>query len=114
MYPSRFKEWHNHIYDAYWSHHRQQGYFKNKAQTLSLLALAILSKIFGKENLYDGGWYGNETIPRTTIDLNHILYFYDLKNQKMSDTQTRTVFHVIDGIIAGWMEAQGKIRAKMH
>jgi len=31
-----------------------------------------------KDNQFDGGWKGNGTISRTTIDLNNILYFYSI------------------------------------
>ncbi len=101
IYKSRIKEWHNKIYDEYWAHHKEQSYSRNKWQTTLLLGLAALSKIFDKENLYDGGWSGNDTIPRTTLDLNHILAFYNLKTGKMDDKPTRKVLHIIDGIVAG-------------
>jgi hypothetical protein len=58
--------------------------------------------------LFDGGWFGNETIPRTTIDLNHILYFYDTRTGRLADKPVRNVFHLVDGIVAG--EKDGPLR----
>ena len=60
-----------------------------------------LSRLIDRDDLFDGGWFGNETIPRTTIDLNHILYFFNLQTGRMEDQPQRTVFHLIDGIVAG-------------
>lgn len=110
MYRSRWKELHNKIYDVYWSRHKIQSLWQNRWQRWSLLGLAAISKLLDKENLYDGGWFGNETIPRTTLDLNHILYFYDLKKKKLSSEPVRTVFHVVDGIVAG--EKNGPLRPR--
>lgn len=45
-----------------------------------------------------GDWYGNDTLWRTIIDINKIVFYCD-KNGKMSDTQQRKFFSVVDGII---------------
>lgn len=50
-----------------------------------------------------GGWYGNDTIPRTIVDLNKILFYADRKGA-MSDIRQRKMFIVVDGIIAGEKE----------
>ena len=49
-----------------------------------------------------------DTIPRTTLDLNHALYFYDATNGCLSDRQLRNVLHIVDGVVAG--EGYGPLR----
>jgi uncharacterized protein (DUF362 family) len=101
IYPSRFKRAYNRLYDRYWSRHQRQSHWLNTWQSLCLRVYSRLSRMFDRDDLFDGGWFGNETIPRTTIDLNHILYFYSLKTGQIEDLPVRTVFHLVDGIVAG-------------
>jgi uncharacterized protein (DUF362 family) len=49
---------------------------------------------------WDGSWYGNETISRTTADLNHIVHFAD-KTGRICVEPQRRVLTLIDGIIGG-------------
>ena len=51
----------------------------------------------------EGSWYGNETIPRTIVDLNKILFFAD-KRGVLQNSRQRKSFTVIDAIIAGEKE----------
>ena len=48
----------------------------------------------------DGDWYGNDTIWRTIVDLNTLLFYAD-REGVLRDTPQRRYFSVIDGIIAG-------------
>jgi uncharacterized protein (DUF362 family) len=101
IFPSRFKRAYNRVYDRYWSEHRRQSRWTNAWQSLCMKVYARLARVLDGDDLFDGGWFGNETIPRTTIDLNHILYFFNLKTGRMEQKPVRKVFHLIDGIIAG-------------
>jgi uncharacterized protein (DUF362 family) len=57
--------------------------------------------IYGKPEQRDRGeWYGNDTIWRTTLDLNKILMYADTQG-KMHDTRRRRFFSLVDGIVAG-------------
>ena len=64
----------------------------------------------------DGGWSGNDTIPRTTLDINNALYFFDPADRdaadenrrRLSPEPLRSVLHVVDGVIAG--EGLGPLR----
>ena len=47
-----------------------------------------------------GNWYGNDTIWRTTLDLNQII-LYSTKNGFIDDMVQRKYLSVIDGIIGG-------------
>lgn len=47
-----------------------------------------------------GGWYGNDTLWRTILDLNRILLYGDQEGN-LCLQQQRKVFSIIDGIVAG-------------
>jgi hypothetical protein len=87
--------------DRYWSRHREQNRWSNAWQSFCMRLYGRLSRMLAGDDLLDGGWFGNETIPRTTIDLNHILYFFNPHANRIEDEPVRTGFHLIDGIIAG-------------
>ena len=50
-----------------------------------------------------GSWHGNETIPRTIVDMNKILLYAD-RAGIMRDTPQRRLFILVDGIVAGEKE----------
>lgn len=53
-----------------------------------------------KDDVYEAMWYGNDTLWRTVLDLNRIVFYAD-KNGKLQDTPQRKYFCLIDGIVAG-------------
>ena len=71
------------------------------AQAAFLKALAYVSRLASDDHMYDGGWSGNDTIPRTTLDLNNALYFYRQDRTAFSDVPVRRVLNIVDGVIAG-------------
>jgi uncharacterized protein (DUF362 family) len=101
IFPSSRKRAYNRMYDRYWSRHQRQSRWVNAWQSIYLKVCGRFSRYLDGDDLFDGGWFGNETIPRTTIDLNHILYFFDAKQGRMQDVPVRKVFHLVDGIVAG-------------
>ncbi len=59
------------------------------------------SKVFPfRDDIYEGMWYGNDTLWRTLLDLNKAV-LYANKAGKICNTQQRQFFCIIDGIIAG-------------
>ena len=71
---------------------------------LSCLAVAGTGKIFPHKSPYrEGGWYGNDTVPRTIADLNRIALYAD-KNGILQETVQRRILVVVDAIIAGEKE----------
>jgi hypothetical protein len=56
-----------------------------------------------RDQYFAGSWYGNDTIPRTTIDLNKIIFYSD-KSGILKDKIQRTMFIIVDAIIAGEKE----------
>lgn len=55
------------------------------------------------EEYWEGSWYGNDTIWRTIVDLNRILFYAD-KDGKMTDRKQRRLFIVGDMIVSGEKE----------
>jgi hypothetical protein len=56
----------------------------------------------------DGSWEGNDTVWRTVIDLNRILFYCD-REGVLRDTPQRRCLTVVDGIIGG--EGEGPLGA---
>lgn len=56
-----------------------------------------------KGNVYvgAGSWYGNDSIWRMVYDLNLILIFGRAAGSMLAETPQRTVFSILDGIVAG-------------
>jgi uncharacterized protein (DUF362 family) len=54
--------------------------------------------------LMEGNWHGNDTVWRTILDLNNIIFFAD-KNGVLKETQQRKYFTLIDGVIG--MDKEG-------
>lgn len=98
----------NQVDDDYWANVNDRGKIRNVVESLLIRFLHQPSKLLDKDHLFDGGWLGNDTIPRTTLDINHALYFYDLNTHRLSPTPLRNMLHIVDGVIAG--EGYGPLR----
>lgn len=98
----------NRIFDDYWKNVNRRSQVGNVLETVAIRALKKVASVVEGDRMYDGAWSGNDTIPRTTLDLNHLLYFYDVERGRLSDTQHRSVLHVVDGVVAG--EGHGPLR----
>jgi hypothetical protein len=58
------------------------------------------------DSFFEGSWYGNDTIPRTVVDLNRIVQYCN-KDGIMKDKTQRKHFVIVDAIIAG--EGEGPV-----
>lgn len=65
-------------------------------------------KTMGLNPIRDGGWHGNDTCWRMTLDLVRIA-LYGRVDGTMADTPQRSVLTVVDGLIAG--EGEGPLEA---
>lgn len=72
----------------------------------SLIARA--AKLGGPPKVIDGSWEGNDTLWRTILDLNRVLFFAD-REGKLRDTAQRRYLTIVDGIVAG--EGEGPLGA---
>ena len=65
-----------------------------------------LGKVATPDKYFEGGWYGNDTLWRTVIDLNRILLYADCQGKLQHRVQRECLF-LADGIIAG--EGEGPL-----
>jgi hypothetical protein len=63
----------------------------------------FILKFTAKDPFFAGSWYGNDTLWRTVLDLNRILYYAD-ENGVMRDSVQRRAFILVDAIVAGERE----------
>ncbi len=68
---------------------------------LPRLAVRLGRIVFGdtSEVIRSGNWYGNDTIWRTVLDLNRVLFYFDGKGKHRC--QPRRYLTLVDGIVAG-------------
>lgn len=66
----------------------------------------VLLRFINRDHCYEGNWYGNDTISRTIVDLNKILFFADKKGQLQAEQQRRSLI-VADMVISG--EGEGPV-----
>lgn len=69
-------------------------------------AMGILIKMTQRDPYYEGSWYGNDTISKTIVDLNKIIFYAD-KQGHMQKEKQRKYFIVADMIISG--EGEGPL-----
>jgi uncharacterized protein (DUF362 family) len=86
-------------YDRFWTRYGDLPEARRKLGTLMLGGLWRASRILTGDSTSAGSWFGNETIWRMTLDLNHLLYF--------GERAPRKVISIVDGIIAG--EGEGPL-----
>jgi uncharacterized protein (DUF362 family) len=65
-----------------------------------------LARLTGADNNLEGSWYGNDTIWRTCLDLNRIL-FYGRPDGSMAAVPQRSVLTLTDAIVCG--EGEGPL-----
>ncbi len=91
-YKNYFRAKYEDLYDYLWENFNNISVWKRRVLIKLVRVLESLSVIFGKEAITAGSWSGNDTIWRTTLDLNHILYFKG---------KPKKVLNIVDGVIAG-------------
>ena len=99
------------FYKLYYKLNDKYWYEKAKAYNpFSLrIAYSICRRIGEKichEPFYDGSWYKNDTIWRTIVDLNKIVYYSD-KYGKIKEDQQRKILNICDMVVSG--EGEGPL-----
>jgi uncharacterized protein (DUF362 family) len=97
----RFRRVHDELYDYVWEHQRELPAARRRPLDWLMRAFWKLSRVTG-DSIAEAGWSGNETIWRTTLDLNHVLFF--------GDESPRHLISIADGIVAG--EGEGPLRPR--
>jgi uncharacterized protein (DUF362 family) len=84
-----------------------QDYKDSRAGLLGKKGIAVAHRVLSSVHMREAGnsfwagcWHGNDTISRTTVDLNRIVRYAD-KSGGMCQAPQRRVLSIIDGIIAG-------------
>jgi uncharacterized protein (DUF362 family) len=90
-----------------WAKRTDSWLLDTKEQTGSLVARKaaavvhkVLESVHQREGYWAGSWYGNRTIPRTTVDLNRIVR-YGKRDGSLADRPQRTVLTIVDAVLAG-------------
>lgn len=79
------------------------NYKKAKLFRLVILPCSLLYHLTRRNDYDEGSWYGNNTIPKTIVDLNRIAIYSD-KEGKLCDTPQRKIISIGDMIISGEKE----------
>lgn len=87
------------LYDYWWENFMEAPPSKRNILKYFYSGLLKVGKVFGWDGITAGSWSGNETLWRTVLDLNHILYF--------SKNSPKRVVNLVDGIVAG--EGEGPL-----
>lgn len=91
--PNAFMGWRESLSDYYWRNQSSIPRSTRKGILVLIGLLRRLSDLTGGDGITSGGWSGNETVWRMTLDLNHALYFGEHSPKK--------IISIVDGIIAG-------------
>jgi uncharacterized protein (DUF362 family) len=95
--------WH---FDAFLKNHRSTTSFATLLRKIYRKifwggkSVKEMSLEFLSRNAMEGSWFGNDTLWRTIVDLNNILFFADKEGQIRNEPQ-RSYLAIVDGIIAG-------------
>lgn len=99
-----FKSWSNELLDSI--NKREYGTFQKKMRNIFILNLNRLGKVIYQDPVFEGNWYGNDTIWRTVVDLNHLVLCAD-SGGKVQKRPQRTIFNIADMVICG--EGEGPL-----
>lgn len=86
-------------YDRFWGSYGRLSEPSRRVGTIMLAGLWRVSSVMTGDSISAGSWFGNETIWRMTLDLNHLLYF--------GKAAPKRIISIVDGIIAG--EGEGPL-----
>lgn len=69
--------------------------------------LYSLSFALAEDRYSEGSWWGNDTIWRTVVDLNRILFYWDAQRGQLAERPQRAFLSIVDGVVAG--EGEGPL-----
>lgn len=89
----RIRRWYDAAYDRFWEAYGDLSNAQRRLGSLRLGALWRAGRMLTGDTTATGSWYGNETVWRMTLDLNHLVYF--------GPRAARRIITIVDGIVAG-------------
>lgn len=84
----------------------EKMYYKKRRIVNGLLRLR---RMLGFDGDITGSWYGNDTISRTVVDLNRIIYYGGIDGRMHTKSQRR-VLSLVDAIVSG--QGEGPMRPR--
>jgi hypothetical protein len=91
--PDRFMRRYLDRYDQYWLNYSTLNSRQRQLGQRLLKFLAQMSRKCGGDGAVAGAWAGNDTLWRTVLDLNHLIYF--------DERSPKHVVTIADAVIAG-------------
>jgi uncharacterized protein (DUF362 family) len=99
-----FTRWADRWYDAWWEDHAGMSVGKRRVYAFVHRTLRAAGAGLGSGMISAGSWSGNETLWRTILDLNHLLYF--------REPHPKRIINLVDGVIAG--QGKGPLQPTPH
>ncbi len=109
-YPDGSWLWHLGWFFAHCDWDLEQGWKKRMFGRLSSICTR-LQRILGadpaKGGMSGGGWYGNDTLWRTVLDINRAFLYYDRAAKKIGDVPSKQIKYIaiLDGLVGGHKES---------
>ncbi len=84
-------------------------YSINKKRIMNIISAVCgkMSKVFSKDKYFEGSWFGNDTIWRTILDINRILFYSDKKGKLSDYKNTKKYLTIVDAVVIG--EGEGPL-----
>jgi hypothetical protein len=95
-----FSHWADRLYDDWWERYAGLSVPARIACSTAHRLLKAAALVTGGGRIWGGSWSGNETLWRTVLDLNHLIYF--------GPKAPKQIITIVDGVIAG--EGDGPIK----
>jgi len=109
-YPDGNWLWHLGWYFAHQDWELEAGKRKTIFRNLSRVCTR-LQRWFGADPaqaaMSGGGWYGNDTLWRTVLDVNRAFLYYDREQKRMGETPSTQIRYlaILDGLVGGHRES---------
>lgn len=97
---NRLKEWRASFRDKVYIYAIANKKIEARIMRVLRRGLALIIKLTSKDKYTEGHWHGNETVSKTIVDLNKILFYAD-KNGVMQDVPQRKQLIIADMVISG-------------
>lgn len=85
----------------------KKAYGRARVLDVANRAVGLAIRLTQRDGFREGSWHGNDTISRTIVDLNKILFYAD-KEGRMRDEPQRRYLIVADMVVSG--EGEGPVR----
>jgi len=97
LYPNFFKRLHSRIIDYIEARPSRP---LNHLAYFTARTCCWLANRLARDPYYEGSWYGNDTIWRTILDLNHVLRFAR-PDGTFAEAPQRKLFNIVDAVVVG-------------